>query len=48
MQTNFKRAAIDNLERVGFIKRPALLKTRSQAGERAGVVKNADSWLQVR
>jgi len=46
MNNNFERAAIDRLERVGFIMRPALLETRSLATELAGVVNNADSWLQ--
>jgi len=45
---HFKSAAIDRLERVGFMLRPALLKTRSLAAELAGVVNNADSWLQVK
>jgi len=48
MITNFKIAAINSLEQVSFIMRPALLKTRSLAGELVGVVNNADSWLQVK
>jgi len=51
MKTNFVSVAIDSLERVGLIMRPALLKslkTRSLAAVLADVVNNADGWLEVK
>jgi len=45
---NFKSAAINSLKQVGFIMRPASLKTCSLAAELAGIVNNTDSWLQVK
>jgi len=38
MKTDFESIAIDSLERVGLIMRPALLKIRSLAAELAGIV----------